>query len=411
MKELLLFIEQSQLIEILRYLSIPLISGLVGWGTNVMAVKMTFYPLEYIGLPPFGWQGIIPSKARKMAEKSVDLLTIKLIKIDEQFALLDPHRVAEEIHEPLQELSRKILNEVMDAQIPKVWRNTPDTVKNVMYDKVAEDLPTVVEEMMKDMSTHIKELLNLKTMAVGTLMQDKTLVNQIFWKCGKDEFKFIEKSGIYFGSLFGIIQMMIWYFYSPWWLLPLFGLLVGYATNWIALYWIFRPLNPVKIGPFTIHGLFFKRQDEVSKEYSQIVTDKILTTRNMFDTIVHGPGSEKLTEIVGGHIEKIINVMAGSSGKTVIDWLAGPRQLEIIKNIACFRFMQELPLTLRSTYDYVEEALNMRGMLQEKMAGLSYEEFEGFLRPAFQEDELTLIIVGAILGCMAGFTQYFLLFY
>lgn len=410
MQEILLFIEQSQLIEVLRYLSIPLISGLVGWGTNVMAVKMTFYPLEYIGIPPFGWQGIIPSKARKMAEKSVDLLTIKLIKIDEQFALLDPKRIAEEIDEPLQELSRKILNEVMEAQMPKVWSSVPNAVKNIMYSKVAEDLPTVVEEMMKDMSEHIKELLNLKTMAVGTLMQDKSLVNQIFWKCGKEEFKFIEKSGFYFGSLFGVIQMTIWYFYSPWWMLPLFGLLVGYATNWIALYWIFRPLNPIKIGPWKIHGLFFKRQEEVSKEYSQIVTDRILTTRNMFDTILHGPGSEKLAKIVGGHIEKIINETAGSS-KSMIDWVAGPKQLEIIKNIACFRFMQELPLTLRATYEYVEEALNMRNMLQEKMANLSYEEFEGFLRPAFQEDETTLIIVGAVLGCMAGFIQYFTLFY
>lgn len=410
MEEILLIIEQSQLVEILRYLSIPLISGLVGWGTNVMAVKMTFYPLEYVGIPPFGWQGIIPSKAKKMAEKSVDLLTIKLVKIDEQFALLEPHRIAEEINEPLQELSRKILNEVMDAQVPNIWRRTPDAVKNIMYNKVAEDLPVVVEEMMKDMSIHIKELLNLKTMAVGTLMQDKTLVNQIFWKCGKDEFKFIEKSGFYFGFLFGIIQMIVWYFFSPWWLLPLFGLLVGYATNWIALYWIFRPLNPIKVGPWKIHGLFFKRQEEVSREYSEIVTDKILTTRNMFDTILHGPGSKKLSDIVGGHIEKIIEVAAGS-GKAVINWVAGPRQLEIIKNIASFRFMQELPLTLQSTYNYVEEALNMKEMLRDKMANLSYEEFEGFLRPAFQEDELTLIIVGAVLGCMAGFLQYFLLFY
>ncbi len=410
MKELLSILEDSSLIEVLKYASIPLISGLVGWGTNVMAVKMTFYPLDYIGIPPFGWQGIIPSKARKMAEKSVDLLTIKLVKIDEQFALLEPKRIAEELHEPLQELSQKILNEVMEAQIPGVWRRTPQAVKKIMYEKVAEDLPQVVEEMMKEMSAHIKELLNLKTMAVGTLMQDKSLVNQIFWKCGHREFKFIEKSGFYFGTLFGLFQMLIWYFFSPWWLLPVFGLLVGYATNWIALYWIFRPTYPVKIGPFALHGLFLKRQQEVSKEYSKIVTERILTTRNMFDTILHGPGADKLAEIVGGHIEKIIEVTAGS-GKPVIEWVAGPNQLKIIKNIACFRFMQELPLTLQSTYGYVEEALNMRNMLQEKMANLSYEEFEGFLRPAFQEDELTLIIVGAVLGCMAGFTQYFLLFY
>ena len=33
------------------------------------------------------------------------------------------------------------------------------------------------------------------------------------------------------------------------------------------------------------------------------------------------------------------------------------------------------------------------------------EEFEGVLHPVFQEDELTLILVGAFLGLVAGFGQ------
>mgnify|MGYP007000240031 len=51
--------------EFWQYLSIPVIAALIGWSTNWLAIKMTFYPLEFIGKPPLlGWQGIIPSKAR-----------------------------------------------------------------------------------------------------------------------------------------------------------------------------------------------------------------------------------------------------------------------------------------------------------------------------------------------------------
>ena len=32
------------------------------------------------------------------------------------------------------------------------------------------------------------------------------------------------------------------------------------------------------------------------------------------------------------------------------------------------------------------------------------------LRPCFKEDEMKLILVGAALGCMAGFAQLFLVF-
>lgn len=39
---------------------------------------------------------------------------------------------------------------------------------------------------------------------------------------------------------------------------------MGYVTNWIALKWIFEPLNPVQVGPFVLQGMFLKRQLEVS---------------------------------------------------------------------------------------------------------------------------------------------------
>ncbi|MEO0639934.1 MAG: hypothetical protein AAFY70_09425, partial [Bacteroidota bacterium] len=84
-------------VEFWQFASIPLISALVGWGTNVLAIKMTFYPLNFWGIKPLGWQGIIPSKAGEMAGKAVDLLTEKLITIEERFDQIEPERVAEEM--------------------------------------------------------------------------------------------------------------------------------------------------------------------------------------------------------------------------------------------------------------------------------------------------------------------------
>jgi hypothetical protein len=44
------------------------------------------------------------------------------------------------------------------------------------------------------------------------------------------------------------------------------------------------------------------------------------------------------------------------------------------------------------------------------MAGLPPDEFEAVLRPAFQEDEWILILVGAVLGGLAGLGQLVFLF-
>ena len=60
-----------------QWLTIPLVSSLVGYGTNVVALKLTFRPIHFwprmlafaqIPNQPFGWlpgwQGIVPAKAR-----------------------------------------------------------------------------------------------------------------------------------------------------------------------------------------------------------------------------------------------------------------------------------------------------------------------------------------------------------
>ena len=398
-----------ELLELLPFLAIPFISSFIGWITNVIALKMTFYPLEYIGIQPFGWQGIIPSKSGIMAGKAVDLLTAKLLDVKEIFSRLEPARVAEEMDEEIKVVSRKIVDEVMEAHVPIVWAATPSVARQVIYDQASEDLPEVAEDMMAEIKTNITELFDVRSMVVASLVKDKALLNKIFQTAGEKEFKFIEHSGIYFGFLFGLIQMTVWYFYQQWWILPLAGLLVGYLTNWLALKLIFKPENERRILWFRFQGLFIKRQKEVSREYARIVTDNILTTPKIFEEIIRGNASEKLTRIINDHVETAVDEAAGVS-TPVIKMAAGKKTWSAIKSIATYRFMEELPLVIKGTFSYADEALNLENTLREKMSALPGPEFVGFLRPVFQEDEIKLILVGAVLGGLAGLLQLYLLF-
>ena len=84
--------------EIWKYLSIPVIAALIGWITNWLAIKLTFYPLNFIGIPPFlGWQGIIPSKAEKMARISVDATISKIGTVQEISEYIDPRVLSQYI--------------------------------------------------------------------------------------------------------------------------------------------------------------------------------------------------------------------------------------------------------------------------------------------------------------------------
>lgn len=356
--------------DLLLYAAIPVISGIVGWGTNVVAIQMTFYPIEFIGIKPFlGWQGIVPSKAAKMAEKSVDLITSKLIDVKELFGKLEPKRISEELQPVLESVAKDNINEVMNLEAKLVWASTPRLVKQTIYKRAVDNMPVVAEEMMNDVKENIDEFLDLKGLVVEHLTENKHITNEIFLKCGEEEFKFIKRSGLYFGFLFGIIQAIVWYFNDSWWLLPLGGVIVGWATNWLALKMIFNPKKEINILGIKFQGLFIKRQPEVAAEYSKIVSSKILTVERMFSRIMRGKASDKLIDILQTHIKRAIDEQAGLS-KNLYQIVAGTKRYDEMKDKAADRFIEALPLSIHRTFDYADETLDLETTMREKMTEL-----------------------------------------
>ena len=59
---------------------------------------------------------------------------------------------------------------------------------------------------------------------------------------------------------------------------PLVGSgVVGCVTNWIALLWIFNPVDPRRFGPVTLQGCFLRRQPEVARDFARFFATRVLT--------------------------------------------------------------------------------------------------------------------------------------
>lgn len=396
--------------EHLILLSIPIISAIVGWFTNFLAVKMMFYPIEFWGIKPiFGWQGLIPQKRREMAEIEVELVLGKLLKVDEIAARIDPNELTNNIQRRLKQILRRLVNDIMQESYPKTWASLPVQGKNLVYKRIEWDIPNVVKKTVSDFQHNVSEILDIKELVVKQLVDKPELINEIFLKAGAKEFPFIEKSGLYFGFLFGLPTMVIWHFYQLWWILPLGGLIVGYATNWIAIKIIFEPKNPVKIGPIVLQGMFLKRQKEVSKVYSEIIDQKLLNSQNIADIVLHGSGSENLLELIELHVNDAVERYVAIA-QPYFALNIGSENYFKMKEIAAKRIFDSSESYLSYAYDYTNSALRIGNDLCEKMEALSPEEFEGVLRPAYQADEWKLILTGALLGMAAGFFQIYFVF-
>ena len=100
--------------------------------------------------------------------------------------------------------------------------------------------------------------------------------------------------------------MLLWIFFEVPWTLAAGGAVVGYLTNLIALKLIFEPIEPVKLGPFVLQGMFLKRQVEVSEEFAECLTEKLFTSESLWHHMLTGPKSEAFAKLLHARTQKLM---------------------------------------------------------------------------------------------------------
>lgn len=392
------------------YLSMPVIAAVIGYITKILAIKMMFAPLEFVGIKPYlGWQGIIPNRAQHMAEIAVDIMTARLLNPKDIFDRFDPEHMARELKQPMQDMMEDVTSTVVSHYYPRIWESTPDIVRRNLFKRVQAEAPAIIADLMNELKNNIDNVFDLKHMVISNLVRDKALLNSIFREVGDEEFKFIRNSGIYFGFIIGIVQMFAWMFTHSSLIMPVFGGLTGLVTDWLALNMIFYPKYPtVYLGIFKWQGLFLKRQDAVAKKYGELMATKILTSASIMEAMLTGPLSDKLYEMIRRQVQQMVDEQAGLF-KPVIVFSIGTRRYRDAKNLAAERVILHLPGTFKQMEKYAEATMDIRNILVTKMQALTKEEFEAVLRPAFQQDEWKLIACGAVLGFLVGELQVLLM--
>ncbi|MDT7801984.1 MAG: hypothetical protein QOI78_5417 [Actinomycetota bacterium] len=388
------------------YVSIPIVAALIGYGTKLVAIRMMFQPVEFIGVKPFfGWQGIVPKRAARMASIACDTMTEQLIKPAEVVARLDAGRIAKEIEKPLLAGVEDIVREVAGHYQPGLWESLPVRVQRLVIERVQHESPRMVAAVLDLIKSDVDSVFDLKGMVVTSLVKDKRLLNRIFQEAGAQEFKFIARSGLVFGGAIGVIQMIAWILFKFPLIMPVFGLFTGWFTDWLALRMIFYPIEPRRYFGVEWQGLFLKRRKEVAEAYGELIAKEIITPHNVIEAILHGPLSDRVLALIQRQLDEEL----GRVARPLVVFAVGSRKYQDMKLSIASQIMNRLPETMRYIENYAADAMDIRNVLVSKMKELSPHEFERLLRPAFEQDEWILIATGAVLGFAVGEAQVLLL--
>jgi uncharacterized membrane protein YheB (UPF0754 family) len=411
--------------SLVALITVPFFTGAIGYLTNWTGVLMLFYPVHFKGLRieplrhvvrmlprrirqipglmvgGIGWQGIVPSRAAKMGSLAVDVGIAKLGTPSEFWDQLEPEKMAQQIVEVTRDDMRGTVDRIMTREHAQLWTDLPARVRETVYARVLDQLPSIVSDLTDRIGSNLDLLLDIKLMVIKRFEEQPELANRVFLDMGGRELRFIKNFGFYFGFLLGIPVAALTHFVTYWWLLPILGVIVGYVTNWVALWMIYEPRESHKVGPLRLQGLFIRRQPEVSDVYARIVADEILTMRNFGRELLEGPRSDRTRALIETSMRPAVDRAAGRA-RTPLRVAVGTREYDRISHSFAVEPIDQLMTPLEDPSFSQSQSETMRNLIAERMRQLPPQDFGEMLRTATRQDEWLLLLHGAVLGLAGG---------
>jgi uncharacterized membrane protein YheB (UPF0754 family) len=412
--------------ETISLLTVPLFTGAIGYLTNWTGVWMLFYPIRFAGvripglaplvallprkiqqIPGFmqggvGWQGIIPSRAAKMGSIAVDKGIAKLGSPAEFYEHLDPEKMAEHMLASARGDIRAVVERIMEREHPQLWRDLPPRLREAVHDRVQQQLPEIIGSVTEEIGSHVDQLLDVKLMVIRHIEANPELINRVFLEVGRKELRFIINFGFFFGFALGIpTAILTEVVFHVWWLLPLSGVIIGYVTNWVALWMIFEPVEPRKLGGFTLHGLFLRRRPEIAEVYSGIIANDIVNMRNIGEELLHGPRSDRTRQMIEAALRPAVDRAVGPA-RPAVRVAVGTREYDRIRESVATEAVEYTMTPLTDPEFNIQQSSAVRALIEARMREMSYPDLVELLRSAMKEDEWLLLLHGAVLGLAGG---------
>ena len=347
-----------------------------------------------------GWQGIVPSRVDKMASIATDKALSKVGSIGDFYRELEPDRIADHLVATAQGEIRQIVEQIIEREHPKLWNDLPPTLKEAAFVRVEQQLPAIVHSVTDQIGEHIDQLIDAKLMIIRYFSQNPAMMNSVFKDIGRKELRFMKNSGFYFGVPMGILLVFILHAFPRWWILPVGGVVIGYAVNYIAVTAVFEPVNPKKIGPFTLQGLFIKRQPEASDVFAKAIAEQVITIDNVGNELLAGPRSDRTHQMLEQVLRPAVDKALGPA-QSAVRVAIGTKEYDRIK-VSLTNEVTNFGAAFADEEFNREQAKKIMDFVARQMRKLPAEDFAELLRSAIHSDEWLLFLHGAVLGFGAG---------
>lgn len=191
--------------KLITILILTVIGGLIGWITNILAIKLLFRPITPIRIPILNFEilGLIPKRKKEIATNIGEVISNELLSMDDILEQALNNSNGENFNSYIIEKIKAIINEKLNI-IPMPFRMMASPYIDEILNK---EVPSALSEITADLLIKAKENVNIQAIVEEKINKlDLEKLEDIIIKVAKKELKHIEILGLILGSIIGVLQ-------------------------------------------------------------------------------------------------------------------------------------------------------------------------------------------------------------
>ncbi len=195
----------------IKIMILAIVGGIIGYITNVIAIKLIFRPIEPIKIPIINKEiiGLIPKRKSEIAQNIGQVIQDELIDIHE----LIKNVVSENDKEEIVFYIKNKINDVIDKKInqsPLGFMGIGKMVNDFISEHLDDEIKNAVDELTEVLINKGKDRINIQEIVKDKINElDFYKLEEIILSIVKKELKHIETLGLVLGFFIGLVQGII----------------------------------------------------------------------------------------------------------------------------------------------------------------------------------------------------------
>lgn len=188
-------------------ISLPIVAAVIGWGTNVIAIRMLFWPREPIRFFGFELLGVLPKRKQDIARSIGEVLNDDLLPAEELIAAVN----SEETRTRVARLITDNLTAKIQRFLPRfIMEHAEGKIRPLLEDLVSSEMENLFTQLSEDFSQELKEQRFLAKLVEDKINSfDLVHLEQLVLKVARNELRYIELFGAVIGFVIGLVQILL----------------------------------------------------------------------------------------------------------------------------------------------------------------------------------------------------------